>query len=1041
MAGELLIFQETEREVKMKKILIPIAALALWGCSGDLIEPIEIPTDGEPSTSLADPKLSWSETVCKAVLGSENTFPTLSNQFGVTVTYTSSDPAVAVVDANGAVTLAGAGATVVTASSARTDTYEAASVSYALTVARGGAGLSWSAASAEIIIGGDYLLPTLSNPHDLAVTYSSSDESVASVDTRGTVTVKSDGTAIITASTEETALYEAESVSYSLTVSKSDQGISWSVDSCSATIGGTDNTFPTLGNPGKQTVSYSSSNESVATVGPDGVVILKSAGTTIITATSEESSTHVSASVSYTLTVEEKGVSLKSADLAWPATGYSATMGSPFPSPVLSNPYGLAVSYASSSPAVATVASDGTVSLVGAGTTTITVSSEATDTYAAGSAFYTLTVSKASVSLAWSESGCTATLGSEENRFPTLTVSPAGAPVVPVYTSSDPAVAAIDANGAVTLAGAGTTTISAIFEGNGVYMAASASYTLKVVNAVDEGAGVYTFASAGDPSSEDDIANTIFTRMVTVTYSTGGEAAVKGASSDISVSVSGNHVTVSNTGSECVVYKLTGTAADGSFTLSSSKKQAIWLSGVSITSRTGAAINNQSGKRTFVFVEGSNTLSDSSSAAYSTTGDTDMKGVFFSEGQLLFSGNGTLTVNADNAKSKSGIVSDDYVRFMSGPTVRVVAGTGAGHGVRGKEYVQISNGTLDITTKAAMKKGIGSDDYVLVEGGTSTITVSGGVAYDSEEAEYKGSAGIKADNYFAMTGGVLAITNTGNGGKGISAGSYDYDSQTHAVADSYISGGTLTIKTTGSESNDVSSKGIKIGWVTKSGSGDRAKVTGYAGNLKISGGKITVSCSKSEGIESKGNMVFTGGETYVSSTGDDAINAQAELNVSGGYIYAYSSANDAMDANHDMKLSGGYVFAVTTKGSPEVALDANTESGYKLYINSGATVVAYGGLERGYSASQSVYSMGCTAGNWNALSSGSSFIAAFKAPSGVSSVVVSAPSLSKGYKGVSVGSATYANGTWATSGISGGSSVSLSSYSGGSGGGGPGGRW
>ena len=119
MAGELLIFQETEREVKMKKILIPIAALALWGCSGDLIEPIEIPTDGEPSTSLADPKLSWSETVCKAVLGSENTFPTLSNQFGVTVTYTSSDPAVAVVDANGAVTLAGAGTTVVTASSAR----------------------------------------------------------------------------------------------------------------------------------------------------------------------------------------------------------------------------------------------------------------------------------------------------------------------------------------------------------------------------------------------------------------------------------------------------------------------------------------------------------------------------------------------------------------------------------------------------------------------------------------------------------------------------------------------------------------------------------------------------------------------------------------------------------------------------------------------------------------------------------------------------------------------------------------------------------
>ena len=102
-------------------------------------------------------------------------------------------------------------------------------------------------------------------------------------------------------------------------------------------------------------------------------------------------------------------------------------------------------------------------------------------------------------------------------------------------------------------------------------------------------------------------------------------------------------------------------------------------------------------------------------------------------------------------------------------------------------------------------------------------------------------------------------------------------------------------------------------------------------------------------------------------------------------------------------------------------------------------MVAYGGLENNYSASQTVYSMSATAGSWNALYNGSSFIAAFKAPSGLSSFAVSAPSLSGGYKGVSVGSTTYCNGIWATSGISGGTSVSLSTYSGGSQGGGPGG--
>ncbi len=501
------------------------------------------------------------------------------------------------------------------------------------------------------------------------------------------------------------------------------------------------------------------------------------------------------------------------------------------------------------------------------------------------------------------------------------------------------------------------------------------------------------------------------------------------------VSVSGNQVTISYSGTENVAYKLTGTASNGFFKLYSTKKQALWLSGVSLTCSSGAAINNQSGKRTFVYVEGTNTLADGASAAYSTSGDEDMKGVFFSEGQLIFSGSGSLTVTANNKQSKSGIVSDDYVRMMASPTVKVSAGSSAGHGIRGKEYVQLSDGTLTVSTAAATKKGIGSDGYVLVEGGTTGITVTGGVAYDSDDAEYKGTAGIKADNYFAMTGGTVTITNSGAGGKGVSAGSYDYYSENKSLTDSYISGGTLTIKTTGSESNDVSSKGIKIGFKQKSGSSYI-----YAGNMKVSGGEINVTCSKSEGFEVKGNLTFDGGQTYVYSTGDDAINCQGELNVNNGYVYAYSSANDAMDSNGNMKLNGGYVFAVTTKGSPEVAFDSNTEGGYKLYINSGATVVAYGGLESGYSASQTVYSMSCTAGGWNALHNGSDYIAAFKAPSGISSVAVSAPSLSKGYTGVSVGGTTYAGGIWATSGISGGSSVSLGSYSGGGNQGGPGGN-
>ena len=559
----------------------------------------------------------------------------------------------------------------------------------------------------------------------------------------------------------------------------------------------------------------------------------------------------------------------------------------------------------------------------------------------------------------------------------------------------------------------------------------------------EQGPSVVTFDPAGSGDA-DDISATSFQHFVTVTYS-GASASVSGQdalSGVMSVSVSGAQVTITYTGDENVAYKLTGTTSDGFFKLYSEKKQAIWLSNLSLACSSGAAINNQSDKRTFIYVEGTNSLSDSASASYSSSADEDMKAVLFSEGQIVFSGpasgDNTLSVQALNAQGKSGIVSDDYVRMLAGAKVSVSAGSSAGHGIRGKDYVRISAGTLDVTTKAAMKKGIGSDAFVLVEGGSTTVNVSGGTAYDSDDKEYKGSAGIKADNYFGMSGGSVTITNTGAGGKGISAGSQEYYQTNGSLNESYISGGVLTITTSGNESNDVSAKGVKIGWATKSGN----RITAYAGNMRISGGRTVVNVSRSEGFEAKGNLTVTGGELYVSSTGDDAINSGAEMNISGGFVYAYSSANDAMDANHDMKISGGYVFAVCTKGAPEVALDANTESGYKLYIYDGATVVAYGGLEQGYSSSQTIYSMSCSAGNWNALSDGSAYLAAFKAPSGVSSVAVTAPSLSKGFTGVSVGGETCCNGIWATSAISGGSSTNLNTYSGsggGPGGGGPGG--
>ena len=90
----------------------------------------------------------------------------------------------------------------------------------------------------------------------------------------------------------------------------------------------------------------------------------------------------------------EKATVLKDPELSYsdPAQ-YEAVYGEPFTAPTLNNPYNVPVTFSSSNEKVATVdASTGAVTLVGAGETTITASSEKTSTYKAGSASYTLSV-------------------------------------------------------------------------------------------------------------------------------------------------------------------------------------------------------------------------------------------------------------------------------------------------------------------------------------------------------------------------------------------------------------------------------------------------------------------------------------------------------------------------------------------------------------------------------------------------------------------------------------------------------------------------
>ncbi len=559
-----------------------------------------------------------------------------------------------------------------------------------------------------------------------------------------------------------------------------------------------------------------------------------------------------------------------------------------------------------------------------------------------------------------------------------------------------------------------------------VFSAEGKEITLSIVQSGNSGTII---VSQDGEASDDNINYTIFDRTVYISYSTSGNATVKGVTDSITAKVSGNDVTITNTSQEFVIYELSGSTTDGSFKLYSSRKQAIVLNGVSITNKNGAAINNQSGKRTFVVVNGTNTLADGASYT-DTPSDEDEKAAFFSEGQLIFSGEGSLKVTA---QGKAGITSDDYVRVMSSPSITVTSS--AGHGIRGKEAVIISGGSVDTRVTADMKKGFSSDSLVQITGGTTNINVSGNAAYDSDDQDYSGSAGIKADRQFLMSGGTVTITNSGTGGKGIKVGSSD---DRVALPASEISGGTLTVTTTGANytKGDVSSKGIKIGWAVKSGN----KISSCSGNLTVSGGVTKVVSSKSEAIEVKGEITVTGGEIYAQSSGDDAINSASTFTISGGYVCGISTANDALDANGNFYIKGGVVFA-SGKSSPDLAIDANTEGGFKLYVQ-GGVLFTMAGLESGASLSQSCYSSTASLkkDTWYSLTVDKTTYA-FKTPSTVyTPLVVSAASQPTVKSGVTVsGGITRLNGMMSVGcSVSGGSSVSLSTYSGGNSG--PGGN-
>lgn len=187
------------------------------------------------------PSVTLSSSTAKAFLDSGTCTPVvINNPKGYTLTYASGTESIATIDAAGIVTPVAKGSAEITitatppsAKSKKLATAGAETVSYTLTVeqtdpnaALEASGAELSTSVADVILGADASPVALLNPNKLAVTWTSSDETVALVDAAtGLVSPMSEGSITLTATLDANATHKGAVLTAELTIKKANDAL------------------------------------------------------------------------------------------------------------------------------------------------------------------------------------------------------------------------------------------------------------------------------------------------------------------------------------------------------------------------------------------------------------------------------------------------------------------------------------------------------------------------------------------------------------------------------------------------------------------------------------------------------------------------------------------------------------------------------------------------------------------------------------------------------------------------------------------------
>lgn len=364
------------------------------------------------------------------------------------LSWASSNTAVATVDENGTITPVKAGTATITATSMDGTGIKA---TCQVTVLQHAESITLDCESALLYLDDTKQLTATITPDDATnkkVVWSSSDDTIASVDQKGLVTAHKVGKVQITAATELgdlEAVCEVEVIAFVSGI-KLDQTelelYNGDVATLKATI------LPEDAN--NKTLSWSSSNPQVATVDENGVVTAIAAGTATITvAATDESGIETTCKVTVLQHVESVTLSRTSGSMyVGEAKALTATV-------LPENAANKTVIWSSSNTAVATVDQSGLVTAVKAGTAQITATTEEGGL----TAVCDVTVNQRVTEIALNTTE--ATLYTKESLQLAATALPEDATNKTLsWSSADPTIASVDQQGVVSGLSVGTTTIT-----------------------------------------------------------------------------------------------------------------------------------------------------------------------------------------------------------------------------------------------------------------------------------------------------------------------------------------------------------------------------------------------------------------------------------------------------------------------------------------------------------------------------------------------------------------------------------------------------